>query len=51
LRDAEPELVEKPIAEDVASATKLVGAAEAAGVPLLVGHHRRHNLIRRDPSS
>jgi predicted dehydrogenase len=38
-----PALVEKPIADDVASATRLVDAAEAAGVPLLVGHHRRHN--------
>ncbi len=38
-----PVLVEKPIADDVASATRLVAAAEAAGVKLLVGHHRRHN--------
>jgi predicted dehydrogenase len=36
-------LVEKPVADAVKSATKLVEAAEAAGVPLLVGHHRRHN--------
>jgi predicted dehydrogenase len=38
-----PALVEKPLADDVASATRLVEAAEAAGVPLLTGHHRRHN--------
>ncbi len=38
-----PALVEKPIADDVASATRLVEAAEKAGVPLAVGHHRRHN--------
>ncbi len=38
-----PVLVEKPIADDVSEATKLVEAAEKAGVPLLVGHHRRHN--------
>ncbi len=38
-----PILVEKPIADDVVEATKLVEAAEKAGVPLLAGHHRRHN--------
>ncbi len=43
-----PVLVEKPIADDVAEATRLVEAAEAKGVALLVGHHRRHNpLIRK----
>ena len=42
-----PALVEKPIADDVAAATRLVEAAEAAGVPLLVGHHRRHNPVMR----
>lgn len=38
-----PALVEKPVAGDVASGLRLVAAAEQAGVPLLVGHHRRHN--------
>lgn len=43
-----PAIVEKPIADDVAGATRLVEAAEAAGVPLLVGHHRRYNpMIRK----
>jgi len=43
-----PALVEKPIADDVLSATRLVDAAEKRGVPLLVGHHRRYNpLIRK----
>ncbi|HSA79822.1 MAG TPA: Gfo/Idh/MocA family oxidoreductase, partial [Geminicoccaceae bacterium] len=43
-----PALVEKPVAIDVAGAEKLVAAGEAAGLPLLVGHHRRHNqLVQR----
>lgn len=40
-----PTLVEKPISVDVASADKMVDAAEAAGVAVLVGHHRRHNPL------
>ncbi len=40
-----PVLVEKPLADTVEDATRLVEAAEAAGVPLLVGHHRRHSPI------
>jgi len=38
-------LVEKPIAETVLASRRLVEAAERAGVPLLVGHHRRHNPL------
>jgi predicted dehydrogenase len=41
-------LVEKPLADDLAGAEKLVDVAEHNGVPLLTGHHRRHNpLIQR----
>ncbi len=42
-----PVLVEKPIAADPAEARALVEAAERAGVPLLVGHHRRHGGAAR----
>lgn len=42
-----PALIEKPIADDLASAKRLVEAAEAASVPLLVGHHRRHNPLMK----
>src|SRR3712207_4972017 len=38
-----PVLVEKPIADEVESALSLVEASEKAGVPILVGHHRRHS--------
>ncbi|WP_347312138.1 Gfo/Idh/MocA family protein [Defluviimonas sp. SAOS-178_SWC] len=43
-----PVLVEKPLATDLAGAERIVAAAERAGVPVAVGHHRRHNpLIAR----
>ena len=38
-----PALIEKPICATVESAERLNRAAEQAGVPLLVGHHRRYN--------
>ena len=40
-----PILVEKPLAEDVETATVLVEAGEAAGVPILTGHHRQYSPI------
>jgi predicted dehydrogenase len=40
-----PMLVEKPIGDTVEGATRLVEAAEAAGVPLLTGHHRNYSAI------
>ena len=40
-----PVLVEKPLDVDPAAARRLVEAGEAAGVPVLTGHHRRHNPL------
>ncbi len=40
-----PVLVEKPLADTVAAAEQIVTAAEASGVPVLVGHHRRHSPL------
>ena len=42
-----PVLVEKPIADEIAPALDLVAAAESSGVPVLIGHHRRHSPIVR----
>lgn len=43
-----PILVEKPIAASSAEAAGIVRRAGEKGVPVLVGHHRRHNpLVRR----
>lgn len=38
-------LIEKPIAATASEATALANYAKAEGVPILVGHHRRHNPL------
>lgn len=42
-----PIIAEKPVADSVAEALELVEAGEKANIPILVGHHRRHNPIMR----
>ncbi len=41
-------IVEKPVADTVAAGLELVEAAEAAGVRMLVGHHRRYDPAVQD---
>src|SRR3954454_12672476 len=40
-----PAIVEKPIASTLEDAAAIAQASEKSGVPILVGHHRRHNPI------
>jgi predicted dehydrogenase len=40
-----PTIVEKPVADTIADALAIVAAAKQANVPVLTGHHRRHNPI------
>jgi len=40
-----PTLVEKPLAHNLEAGASICRAAESAGVPVLVGHYRRHSAI------
>lgn len=40
-----PVLIEKPIANSIEAANHICATAAQAGVPVLIGHHRRHNPI------
>ena len=41
-------LIEKPIAESLAQAQRIIEAATGSGIRVLVGHHRRHNPLIRE---
>lgn len=47
LESGVPVLVEKPVADSIDDALTLADAAETSGVPVLVGHHRRHSPALR----
>lgn len=38
-----PALIEKPVADQVDAGRRLLDAVERTKIPMLVGHHRRHN--------
>lgn len=42
-----PVLLEKPVAESLEAALALIAVADAAGLPVLVGHQRRHNPLTK----
>lgn len=40
-----PMLIEKPLAESISQAERIIEITTVTGVPVLVGHHRRHNPL------
>jgi predicted dehydrogenase len=44
-------LIEKPIADTLSSAHRIIELAETTGIHVLVGHHRRHNPLIQEARS
>lgn len=51
LENSCPMLIEKPIATSSQEAQTLIDAAKSRNVPILVGHHRRHNPLMQKAKS
>jgi predicted dehydrogenase len=51
IKNKTPVLIEKPLATSVVEAQNIVDASALAGVPVLVGHHRRHNPLIQEAAS
>ncbi len=45
LKNKIPVLLEKPISDNIKSAKKIIDSSKKNKTPLLIGYHRRHNLI------
>ena len=45
LKNKIPVLLEKPISDNIKSANKIINSSKKNKTPLLIGYHRRHNLI------
>ncbi|MCJ8332117.1 MAG: Gfo/Idh/MocA family oxidoreductase, partial [Lentisphaeria bacterium] len=41
-------LIEKPVSDTLSEAQRIITAADAAGIHVLVGHHRRHSPLIQD---
>jgi len=46
-----PVLIEKPLAENTANSIALADLSETLGIPILVGHHRRHSPLVKKAKS